>query len=222
MRSEGIWTHMDTDTGGHLSNLRFTRTLNKPLQNNDYLFLYGSKGSPACLMFFSLATRNNRDYKLSHEKKNHWSVLLWIPYYLTVVLCHSGLNFPHAHKKVPTLLQSQNVICNIFPFQVENSGDPFFDFDNAQELTYWECVYFMLVTMSTVGFGDIYCKTVLGRLFMVFFILGALVSSFPFSIISCISTLSFVFFTSGYIINDRDLLRWLLKQQFMIYHDFTS
>ncbi len=35
---------------------------------------------------------------------------------------------------------------------------------------------------------------------------------------------SFAFFTSGYItINiDRDLSRWLWKQDFMIYHDFTS
>ena len=59
--------------------------------------------------------------------------------------------------------------------QVENSGDPFMNFKNPQDLTYWECVYFVLVTMSTVGYGDIFCRTVLGRLFMVFFILGALV-----------------------------------------------
>lgn len=50
------------------------------------------------------------------------------------------------------------------------------DFCNSQPLTYWECVYFMLVTMATVGYGDIVCKTTLGRIFMVFFILGALVS----------------------------------------------
>jgi len=61
-------------------------------------------------------------------------------------------------------------------FKVENSGDPFADFANANPLSYWDCVYFTLVTMSTVGYGDVYCETTLGRFFMVFFILGALVS----------------------------------------------
>jgi len=64
-------------------------------------------------------------------------------------------------------------------FKVENSGDPFADFANANPLSYWDCVYFTLVTMSTVGYGDVYCTTTLGRFFMVFFILGALVSSSP-------------------------------------------
>ncbi|ESO12316.1 hypothetical protein HELRODRAFT_158809 [Helobdella robusta] len=62
-----------------------------------------------------------------------------------------------------------------FVHLVENSGDPFADFSNGQNLTYWECVYFTLVTMSTVGYGDVKCQTTIGRLFMVFFILGALV-----------------------------------------------
>ncbi|XP_077202070.1 calcium-activated potassium channel subunit alpha-1 isoform X3 [Paroedura picta] len=57
---------------------------------------------------------------------------------------------------------------------VENSGDPWEDFRNNQALTYWECVYLLMVTMSTVGYGDVYAKTTLGRLFMVFFILGGL------------------------------------------------
>lgn len=67
--------------------------------------------------------------------------------------------------------------------QVENSGDPWENFQNSQSLSYWECVYLLMVTMSTVGYGDVYAKTTLGRLFMVFFILGGLVkiSAFSFS-----------------------------------------
>ncbi|KAK5609772.1 Calcium-activated potassium channel subunit alpha-1, partial [Crenichthys baileyi] len=57
---------------------------------------------------------------------------------------------------------------------VENSGDPWENFENSQTLSYWECVYLLMVTMSTVGYGDVYAKTTLGRLFMVFFILGGL------------------------------------------------
>ncbi|XP_046709043.1 calcium-activated potassium channel subunit alpha-1-like isoform X12 [Silurus meridionalis] len=57
---------------------------------------------------------------------------------------------------------------------VENSGDPWENFQNFQQLSYWECVYLLMVTMSTVGYGDVCAKTTLGRLFMVFFILGGL------------------------------------------------
>ncbi|XP_013790660.2 calcium-activated potassium channel slowpoke-like [Limulus polyphemus] len=56
---------------------------------------------------------------------------------------------------------------------LENSGDPL-EFDNPHNLSYWECVYFLIVTMSTVGYGDIYCKTTLGRTFIVLFILVGL------------------------------------------------
>ncbi|XP_077999015.1 calcium-activated potassium channel subunit alpha-1-like [Glandiceps talaboti] len=57
---------------------------------------------------------------------------------------------------------------------VENSGDPWQGFSNAQPLTYWMCVYLLMVTMSTVGYGDIYAETTMGRIFMTFFIMGAL------------------------------------------------
>ncbi|XP_069123126.1 calcium-activated potassium channel slowpoke-like isoform X6 [Argopecten irradians] len=53
---------------------------------------------------------------------------------------------------------------------IENSGDPP-DFSNPQKLTYWECLYFLLVTMSTVGYGDIYATTTLGRIFIVLYIM---------------------------------------------------
>ncbi|KAG4075702.1 hypothetical protein HA402_003527 [Bradysia odoriphaga] len=56
---------------------------------------------------------------------------------------------------------------------LENSGDPF-DFLNSQKLSYWTCVYFLIVTMSTVGYGDVFCMTILGRTFLVFFLLVGL------------------------------------------------
>uniref|UniRef100_A0A915L368 BK channel n=1 Tax=Romanomermis culicivorax TaxID=13658 RepID=A0A915L368_ROMCU len=56
---------------------------------------------------------------------------------------------------------------------LENSGDPFM-FDNPQRISYWNCVYFLLVTISTVGYGDIYCKTTTAKVTMVVFILGGL------------------------------------------------
>lgn len=80
---------------------------------------------------------------------------------------------------IPVLLQSSHLVFNLCfsprCSQVENSGDPWENFQNSQPLTYWECVYLLMVTMSTVGYGDVYARTTLGRLFMVFFILGGLV-----------------------------------------------
>ena len=63
--------------------------------------------------------------------------------------------------------------------QLENSGDPP-DFTNGQALSYWDCVYFLMVTMSTVGYGDIYCQTAIGRGFQVLFLLVGLVRSYHY------------------------------------------
>ncbi|XP_066946438.1 calcium-activated potassium channel slowpoke isoform X23 [Macrobrachium rosenbergii] len=107
-----------------------------------------------------------------------------------------GLRFLRALRlmSVPDILQYLNVLktsssirlaqlCSIFIavwltgagiiHLLENSGDPL-DFQNAQPLSYWTCVYFLIVTMSTVGYGDVYCHTVFGRTFLVFFLLVGL------------------------------------------------
>lgn len=63
---------------------------------------------------------------------------------------------------------------------LENSGD-LLDFTHSHSISYWECVYFLIVTMSTVGYGDIYCTTALGRAFIVLFILIGLVSLIQFN-----------------------------------------
>lgn len=67
------------------------------------------------------------------------------------------------------------IIVSFIHSQLENSGDPL-EFNNPHQLSYWTCVYFLIVTMSTVGYGDVFCETVLGRTFLVFFLLVGLVS----------------------------------------------
>lgn len=86
---------------------------------------------------------------------------------------HWELFYPEVSKAVFQMLnyKYRNIVCR----QLENSGDPF-EFTNPQQLSYWTCVYFLIVTMSTVGYGDVYCQTVLGRTFLVFFLLVGLVS----------------------------------------------
>ncbi|ODM90769.1 Calcium-activated potassium channel slowpoke, partial [Orchesella cincta] len=96
-----------------------------------------------------------------------------------------GLRFLRALRlmTVPDILQYLNVLktsssirlaqlISIF-ISLENSGDPF-DFENPNQMPYWTCVYFLIVTMSTVGYGDVFCQTVLGRTFLVFFLLVGL------------------------------------------------
>jgi voltage-gated potassium channel Kch len=78
------------------------------------------------------------------------------------------------HGRMNQMHSCQSVLTYIVR-QVENTGDPWLDFSNAQQITYWSCAYFTIVTMSTVGYGDIYCVTTIGRAFIVVFIFGALV-----------------------------------------------
>uniref|UniRef100_A0A8C0XK08 Potassium channel subfamily U member 1 n=1 Tax=Castor canadensis TaxID=51338 RepID=A0A8C0XK08_CASCN len=58
---------------------------------------------------------------------------------------------------------------------VENSGDPWLKGRNSQNISYFESIYLVMATTSTVGFGDVVAKTNLGRTFIIFFTLGSLV-----------------------------------------------
>ncbi|KAM9266253.1 potassium channel subfamily U member 1 [Morus bassanus] len=58
---------------------------------------------------------------------------------------------------------------------VENNGDPWVQPANSQSLSYFKCMYLVMMTMSTVGYGDVVVQTTLGRTFVIFFIIGGLV-----------------------------------------------
>ena len=60
---------------------------------------------------------------------------------------------------------------------LETTGDPSSDFMNAQSVTFCEYTYYIMVTMSTVGYGDYLPKTAWGQTFITFFI-SSFVSAF--------------------------------------------
>lgn len=54
---------------------------------------------------------------------------------------------------------------------LETMGDPWNHFTNKQNSSYLEYAYFIIVTLSTVGYGDYTAMTDIGRLFMVILII---------------------------------------------------
>lgn len=76
-------------------------------------------------------------------------------------------------KELLNQLSSTHFIYHIF--QLEICGDFKVDFPTPGTETYWDSFYLVMITMSTVGFGDVTCKTVSGRMFICFFILTTLV-----------------------------------------------
>ncbi|EDV25463.1 uncharacterized protein TRIADDRAFT_23687, partial [Trichoplax adhaerens] len=57
---------------------------------------------------------------------------------------------------------------------IETNGDPWNVPSNARTISYFESVWYHMVTMSTVGYGDIVPNTILGRVFAMIFIIGGL------------------------------------------------
>jgi len=77
----------------------------------------------------------------------------------------------------PTLVTS--LVVGVLSVQLESNGDPWTNYSNVdvEDMKYfWDYFYFVLIMLTTIGFGDIYPNTTLGKLFLVFYVLLCLVN----------------------------------------------
>eukprot|EP00095_Tigriopus_kingsejongensis_P012668 maker-scaffold22_size673200-snap-gene-1.19 protein:Tk12668 transcript:maker-scaffold22_size673200-snap-gene-1.19-mRNA-1 annotation:"calcium-activated potassium channel" len=93
--------------------------------------------------------------------------------YLRIINASSAIRLA----KLSSIFIASVLACAGLCFFLENSGDPWMDYENRHVpyLGYGDCLYFMFITMSTVGYGDIFCVTDWGRIFIIFYVCQALV-----------------------------------------------
>ncbi|KAM7111741.1 potassium channel subfamily U member 1 [Molossus nigricans] len=100
--------------------------------------------------------------------------LLELPQILQILRATRTSNSVKISKLISIILSTWFTAAG-FIHLVENSGDPWIKGRNSQTVTYFESIYLVMATTSTVGFGDVVAKTSLGRTFIMFFTLGSLV-----------------------------------------------
>ena len=68
---------------------------------------------------------------------------------------------------------------------LENQGDPFHNYTNAREygeFRFADILWYLIITASTIGYGDYFPVTDLGKIFAIFYISSKLkrfVTCFP-------------------------------------------
>uniref|UniRef100_A0A2K5S839 Potassium channel subfamily U member 1 n=1 Tax=Cebus imitator TaxID=2715852 RepID=A0A2K5S839_CEBIM len=98
----------------------------------------------------------------------------WLGTYSTALCLSSSSNSVKFSKLLSVILSTCFTAAG-FIHLVENFGDPWLKGRNSQTISYFESIYLVMMTTSTVGFGDVVPKTSLGRTFIMFFTLGSLI-----------------------------------------------
>ncbi|XP_066093597.1 potassium channel subfamily U member 1 [Saccopteryx bilineata] len=100
--------------------------------------------------------------------------LLELPQILQILRAIKSSNSVKLSKLVSIVLSTWFTAAG-FIHLVENSGDPWLKGRNSQNISYFDSIYLVMATTSTVGFGDVVARTSLGRTFIMVFTLGSLI-----------------------------------------------